>query len=394
MRGLRLSVVAAAAAALSCTAYDFEPVEPNAWAHDHIHYDVIAKLPPNVALVVDKSGSMDQPMDGSLAACGGCGTSKANLCNTATCPTRWSELQRATNEVLPQVGEIVRLGLVTFPADAVCGAPGSVRAPVPNSDDSATLSANALAVNAIIQQITSNGTAGTPNTTGGGTPTAMALNVLEREPLMTANETQRKSVAILLTDGLPNCNGNNPNDWRTNPTACQCTLADCSTYPKQGCLDEDATVAEIRALRQKGILTAVIGFGAEAATGPAPAVLRAMAEAGGFNRSCTTAADCAAGDACNGGVCSTGLYLPTNGAQLASALRQIAQRPNPCIVELAGPVNDVRGVQVKVGGEYAPSTDYSLVGSQLTLTGATCDMLLNATPSQPVVLDVVAVDSL
>ena len=55
---------------------------------------------PNFMLLVDKSGSMDQPVDPTIPAChvGGingplCGDpQKTNPCDTSVCPTRWSEL--------------------------------------------------------------------------------------------------------------------------------------------------------------------------------------------------------------------------------------------------------------------------------------------------------------
>lgn len=387
MRGLRILSGALCVLCVSCVTYDFEPVNPYAISVEFKDVEAIGRVPPNVMLVIDKSGSMDLPMNPALSSCGSCGTSKANLCNPATCPTRWSELQSAMNAFLPSTNGDLRLGLVTYPSNNVCGAPGSVRLPLPTYDDAAGLSAYAVSINNEIQNITSSGAGGTANSTGGGTPTAQALQILVNDRAFVPNDA-RPDVVVLLTDGLPNCNANNPNSWTSNPTACRCTLGtDCSAYPREGCLDDTGTLTVIQALRSRDITVAVVGFGAEVTSGPGPDVLRALAAAGGFKRACQAASDCATGDACNNGLCSSGLFLPTNSAELADALRKIGPLPDPCVNQISEPA-DPRTVEVLVGARKLAPPEWQLNGYTLTINGAACQALRDATPDRKVNLQI------
>lgn len=387
MRGLRLLAGALCALSLSCITYDFEPVNPYAITVERVELEKVGRIPANVVLVIDKSGSMDLPMNPAVSSCGTCGTSKSNLCDPSSCPTRWSELQSALGAFLPNTGGVSRLGLVTYPSDNVCGAPGTVRIPIPASEDAVQLDMHAKNINSVVQGITSSGVGGTPNTTGGGTPTARALQILLNETAFVAND-DRKDVVVLLTDGLPNCNANNPNSWTTDPVACRCTLGnDCSAYPKEGCLDEQGSVSVIQALRSRDVTTVVIGFGAEVTSGPGPDVLRALASAGGYERTCAASTDCATGDSCNGGICSSGMFLPTNGAELATFLREISEPADPC-VETLSDAADPKTMQVKVDGVPLSETEWSLDGRTVTVTGPACDKLRNATLTDKVDFEV------
>lgn len=389
MRGLRILAGALIVSSLSCVSYDFEPVDPYALSVEHPVFQKVGRIPANVMLVIDKSGSMDLPMNPSDPACGSCGQTKASLCNATTCPTRWSELQSAMNAVLPTSNGVSRFGLVTYPSDSVCGSPGTIRVSIPMNDDAAALQSNANSINAIIQGITSAGVSGTANTTGGGTPTARALQLLQIDPAFAADEPARADLAILLTDGLPNCNASNPNSWTTNPAACRCTLGtDCSAYPREGCLDDTGTLASVQNLRARGIRTVVIGFGAEVSSGPGPDVLRAIAQAGGFQRECSTASECAVGDTCDGKVCSSGLFLPNNRAELVAFLKKVSQGPGPCDAPIGSEGVNPELVEVKVGDRILGDNEWTLAGSTITVQGAACDQLTNATQDKPLALSV------
>ena len=109
----------------ACQTYDFEPVKPLSIGQTQTSVDVQAVAnKPNFMLLVDKSGSMDQPVDGTIPAChvGGingplCGDpQKANPCDTTQCPTRWSELSKALDGYITQYPLIGRYGLTLFPA--------------------------------------------------------------------------------------------------------------------------------------------------------------------------------------------------------------------------------------------------------------------------------------
>jgi hypothetical protein len=150
--------------------------------------------------------------------------------------------------------------------------------------------------------------------------------------------TDRDDFVLLLTDGLPNCNANNPNAGNT--ATCRCTQTSCGTSPL-GCLDKDASVAAVAALQsQREIRTIVIGFGAETAAGAGPETLNAMAEAGGFARNCEgDPLACGAGDTCDPAtkLCGRRFYQAANADELAAALREIINKigdTNPCLLAL------------------------------------------------------------
>jgi hypothetical protein len=85
--------------ATACQVYDFQPVSPTTVGQTTDDVGIAAHgIPPNVMIVVDKSGSMDGPIDRTAAAC----QVNGNVCGTvscgsptdcpAACKTRISEL--------------------------------------------------------------------------------------------------------------------------------------------------------------------------------------------------------------------------------------------------------------------------------------------------------------
>lgn len=170
-----------------------------------------------------------------------------------------------------------RFGYVAFPADNACAAPTALRAP-PGADPAsieAALKAESPA---------------------GGTPTAAALKTVE--VALGDADAGRARFAVLVTDGAPNCNPRNQPkcercqqdpfqcrgsiDSNGDSVACNPTGATCGWFATNLCLDGGALVAQIRRLREAGVPTAIIGFGAGAATPDAEAVLDAAAVAGGL----------------------------------------------------------------------------------------------------------------
>lgn len=343
---------ALAAVTVGCQTYDFQPVEPLALAQEGQYRDLKQeRIRPNIMLLVDKSGSMNQPANPALAGCnlpsGGKCPQGSALCDPTTCPTRWSELQKAMQTFFSNEDNrrLARFGVTTYPTDAICGnlsTPAEVRENIPQTDDLAELSATASRVNTIIQGIqmvpSGSGTSGTTNATGGGTPTGGSIRQISS--LQELTDATREDVILLLTDGLPNCNPSNPNDQDVNAAQCKCTLAggsgcvDAPPYElsKLGCLDQAGTVAEIqRVATDLGIRTAVIGLGSETGTGDGPIVLGAMALAGGLDRRCPngTTAECGGGTCNPDGTCATPYYQASNADELGAAIdaigRQVSQ---------------------------------------------------------------------
>ncbi|HEX8435618.1 adventurous gliding motility lipoprotein CglB [Archangium sp.] len=361
---------------------------------------------PNVLLLVDTSGSMTAPINPSSASCkqadgGVCGYDSP--CDTSRCPTRWSEVQGAMGTFLPQNATLARLGLGTYPdiskpvSGVACGASSSLRVALPGAgaEDDATLVAKTSEVNAALQSIPNGGT-GMPE---GGTPTGPSLRYVGSLPELRTAE--RADFVLLLTDGAPNCNPNNPNPY---PSAqCYCTLGDSvvctiSPYDKLGCMDQDTSVSAIQEMRSQGIRTFVVGFGPEAMSysSPTPRALHAMATAGGIVRQCQSDTDCGAGDSCDGfrGSCQRQFYLASNGAELVSTLQRIREKltKDSCLVRLetSGDSPWEESLQVSLDGTVvAPGPDsWSLTGEGVRFTGTACEKIAAARPTAPVLIEV------
>lgn len=395
-----------------CQTHDLEPVDPLTLSQTTVEETlVILRRKADVMLLVDTSGSMTFPVDASDPDCTVrvdgepviCGLDGATACNTAVCPTRWSELQAAMPGFLAESGTEARLGLTTFPDTrgeqgvlAACrpASSSTVLADVPRAEDDATLLAHANGINALLQGIPNAG-AGQPT---GGTPTSQSLRFVGDLPAF--ESTERQHFVVLLTDGVPNCNAENV--WQGGDAQCRCTTVGCSgLLSRRGCLDQDASVQAVKDLAAKGIQTIVVGFGAETAQGDGPQVLNAMAREGGMARSCLPGqTSCGPADACEATtrLCQHAYYQAGNQAELANILRQIRARilyPDPCLVRLVPSQlpSDPRLVVAYVEGERLTAGDdtWVLEDEGVRFQGATCERILTSDPSLPVHLEIRAI---
>ncbi|RKH86669.1 VWA domain-containing protein [Corallococcus sp. AB045] len=414
-----------------CQTYDFEPVDPLAIAQTTKETVIAArKSKPDVMLLVDISASMTKPVNKDLVVNG---TRVCDLrdddgtpfmcedkypCDTSKCPTRWSELQGAMGPFLAESGKLVRFGLTTYPAPppstgtvtptqlcapAASLEDGSVRALIPKDLDSdADLQGYANEVNAELQAIP-NGGVGRPQ---GGTPTSASLQFAST--LLTPNSEDRDQIIILLTDGLPNCNDKNEYDGTS--VECRCTLetlSQCtdsfSPYFKRGCLDKNASVTAVSALKASKISTIVIGFGAETSVGDGPSVLNEMARAGGFARTCKASIDCGTGDTCDvsTGFCGRSFYQAGSREELAAALKSISeaiQPGEPCFtpLEQSQLPSDEKLIVVYIDGErtLAGPDTWSLENGGVRFTGSACAKLEASRPEAPVSVEVRAIRQL
>ncbi len=191
---------------------------------------------------------------------------------------------------------------------------------------------------------------------------------------------------MLLTDGLPNCNGS------LEGATCTCLEGDGTKacQIRENCLDQDATVQAISNLTNRKIRTIVVGFGLDTGAGPARATLNAMARAGGFPRSCP------AGQTCDA------FYQAANAKELADALVEIhALIPgqDPCVYELRASPMDQRFLAVYVDGQRVDAGPNTWSYAQtdpptVTFSGATCTRLETATPNAPVEVEIRVVEGL
>jgi hypothetical protein len=201
--------------------------------------------PPEVFLVVDRSGSMLE--EGSSAGV-----------------TKWEETLGAIELVTDQFDSQIQFGLLMYPTGDECATSGpQVQVGLYNQ----------LAIGHELSETTPNG----------GTPTAAAVTNAAHA-LEDLGNTGSEKFLILATDGGPNCNY-----MLSADPSCTCNLTDqsycCTNHPDgecyfgQYCLDDAHTVQVISDLHSGSTIdTFVIGL---AGTAQFAETLNSMADAGG-----------------------------------------------------------------------------------------------------------------
>ncbi|HLK90246.1 MAG TPA: vWA domain-containing protein [Polyangia bacterium] len=288
--------------------------------------------PPDVLIVQDKSGSMNDN-DADQTCKGGCGTM-----------SKWSELSVAMTNVVMATQTTVNWGLKYFSDNGACDASN---APV-------VTIGTANAGNAIVASI--QGT-----TAGGNTPTRDAITY-GAQYLATLTDSNPKFL-LLATDGLPNC-----------PSGCasmqqpsgSCTMTD---NPSEDMAAEGA----IMMAAMQGFQTFVVGIG-----------------------NVTSAVNTLNQMAINGGQAQTGgatsYYAATDEAALEAALMAIVGKVASCTIPLTGvpanltnvavSVDDANGNPTKVPQD--PNNGWSYTDSTMKaiqLNGSYCDSIKSGTYS-------------
>jgi hypothetical protein len=291
--------------------------------------------PAEVYLVVDRSGSMNEP--GSTPAL-----------------TKWQELNGAVAPVLTQFEGAIHFGALTYPVDAECSVSGPQVKFGPHNRG------------AIMTHLTS-------QTPAGGTPTAAALNNASSS-LRALGTSGSKKLVILATDGGPNCNY-----FLNASPSCACGLANaqfcCTNFPQsclfgKNCLDDAHVLDVIADLRANGIDTVVIGL---AGTGNFAELLDQMAIAGGRPNAGTTY-----------------YYAANNQAELQAALQAIAVSVISCQIDLLEAPDDPDGVKVYLDGIELPHDvshqsgwDYTdATRKKIEFHGAACQTLQDGQPHE------------
>lgn len=383
----------------SCQTYELQPVNPLVIVSSSEKHQVVARgLKPNVMLLVDKSGSMNTPLRAGDAACRGCG---ATVPCPSGCATRLSELQAAMGAFLSAPTPVARFGMTLFPSDQVCGGPGAVTTPLPppaaTDTDLAPLIANAQDVRSKIDRLAVD-SADPAYKVIGGTPTGPSLRFVGALPSLRDDADNRSDIVILLTDGAPNCNPNNPINCNVvpRPPADQCYAGMCdSTFCSLGYLDRSGSVAAVAQLAASGIRTIVVGFGADFASPVALTTLNELAVAGEYGRTCPDGNDgeCGAGGRClPGGVCEKRFYAASNAAELGVALARISEllKMNPCTLAVADAPKDERFVSVLVEGTpvaRGPET-WRFQDGKIEFLGMLCERVKQTTASAPLDVEV------
>lgn len=188
---------------------------------------------PNMLILLDRSGSMNESVSGPYANVG-----------TAACPDqsvkRWNIAVDAINQVLAARGNVIRFGLSTYPSRDRCGGsqdcsvncnnsckngcPVSSPPAGSNTNDNCEPGFVDVAVNSPTSNITASLAGNDP---GGRTPTSRALEAIANNPsfygLPVANDTQvRDNYVLFITDGDPNCGG-----AVTCPASCKDSAGKC-----------------------------------------------------------------------------------------------------------------------------------------------------------------------
>jgi hypothetical protein len=282
------------------------------------------RLPPDILIVQDKSGSMDDSADGTCTS--NCGTK-----------SKWSQVTAALKQVVSMTDMNVNWGLKFFSDNGHCGANGAPAVAIG--------AGKAAAISTAIGNAKP----------GGNTPTRDAVST-GAAYLMGVSDMNPKYL-LLATDGLPNCPAGCS---LTNPSSA-CTMTDNPAEDKAA-TDAVATAAA------NGVPVFVIGVGM---TG-ADATLNAMAVAGGMPQ--TGAA--------------TSFYSVTDTASLVSALNAILGRVASCKFNVGDAPNSMTSVdQIDVYGDstligkdtsHANGWDYTNTShTAIEVYGPQCDAILS-----------------
>ena len=186
----------------------------------------LAKVPPDLLIVLDKSGSMRDMPDGTRCDTGDCGPT-----------SKWTQMTAAINQVVMSTDAAIRWGIEFYAADESCAVETMPAAPIADRNAAAI----AMAIAATMPE--------------GGTPTRAALSSASLYE-STLPDSNPKYI-LVATDGQPNCVAGAADDLAP---------------------DDVATIQAVSDSAARGIPVFVVGIGM---IPEATQTLTAMAIAGG-----------------------------------------------------------------------------------------------------------------
>jgi hypothetical protein len=284
----------------------------------------IKPLPPDILIVQDRSGSMQDPTDPK--------------CTGTTC-SKWSQVATAIGSVVQATDTKVNWGLDFFPSDNACAV---TQTPI--------VSVGPMTAQPIQNAFTS---IGQPN---GKTPTAAAVNAAVAY-LRTLTDPNPKFL-LLATDGLPNC-GANAGVGGTG-----------GGMLPGGMMPDDSPAAEaaVSAAKMAGFPTFVVGI-STSSDAMANATLNTLAVNGGYPQ--TGAA--------------TQYYSVSDTASLQAALNKIIGMTLSCTIPLgdkpdnlsnvAVSAQDAQGKRIEVPQDPTNGWSFDSTMTTIVLNGSACSDL-------------------
>jgi hypothetical protein len=293
-----------------------------------------SKLPPDILIVLDRSGSMDNDITDK-----GCNGNRSGGCGTSS---KWGLMTPAIKQVVTATDTSVNWGLKFF-AD-----PGSSSCSVNNGAAVAIGANTGAAVTSAIDGQT-NAAGGISN--GSRTPTRLAIN--GARTYLSGVKTENPKYILLATDGLPNC----------APGASDSTSDDSA-----------GAIQAVKDAAAAGIPTFVVGI-ATSGTGTADATLSSMATAGGYPK---------AG--------SPSYYSVSSTSEFVSVLQGLVAVAATCTFAVGTPPTDDGSTsrsQIDLYGDgsviprdtsHGNGWDYTDASmTSVVVYGATCDQIKNGT---------------
>jgi len=253
--------------------------------------------PPEVMLVLDRSGSMQRTTEGDQGT-----------------PSKWAQTADALASVLDRTSDDVGWGLQMYPT---CQAEGGGLAcePTPCTVSGLDMSPDFGQASSVLEIVNGNA----PVLDTGATPTASAVDAARA--LLEARDTDNPKFILLATDGTPNCR-----DFPGGTTG-------------GGSEDPEGAISAIERSYQAGISVFVVGIATVGSN--SHNTLNDMAEAGGESLSGETK------------------YFPvSNQAQLEETLTGIAGQVQDCTFQLRNRPPQPHSVAVDIGGQRLGDNDW------------------------------------